>query len=1096
MTPEPIEIHLQCEVLTVKVRVGPQERLSPLEELFLRAIHGGVTHFQELVRLFGIGHRPTLDLVFDLWRRSYLVLDLARGAVLMSAHVSRLISEDRLGELSTGEETDEVREIMLEKLTGAVLPVRGKRNPPNGRTVAPSEHFGIGTQDITTPELLAALRRIVEKEERLGRTKKVLGAHLSLTDLLATSERRWLPLNVVCSEDEDAKGLTVHVIDDGELSPPIRRKIAERLALLVDDLPESPFAKYLREAASHATPTLPDVGEVLTRMEAKLKDVEDLDLSLLPQRHQQLCEFADVVEEWCLARRDAEANLQLVLGHDQHEEVLRSLINDARRQLVLCCPWVDYEALQPLVAPLRDALERGVQVFLLWGIKADDELDQQVRNAVVQLRSEFPARLFVSRRSSRTHAKVVVQDDRRALVTSLNFLSPSQATTFEMGVSVTAFAGRRSTAIEGLLDWARSVYPEYTSAQSMYLTREDFLGERPVEKPEGVGMVRPVLPSKEIAPTSPLAHVAAGLWGLAWSDHHAALRAASKPRSVAARLLRDAQHRDLLWTGLRNAKRRLLIMSDQLGPEVLDERFLRHLEDRLQAGVRVTLVYRRLSQHAGVGGADPETALAALESRFSDRLRRFGNQPTHAKVLVFDDMAVVTSFNFLSFEGFYEEHRPGLRRRQRSEIGLMLSGADAADQVVAAVGAAIAGAVDSWPTCRPEDTVPPVVSAPTWSPAEQQSLLGSLAIARDDGVCATLLREAVTSAPDPMFVLDRLAAAKLHDSLQRVAVSTFLADRALAPPTDAEARWLRWLMETAWNRGDLVEAAILTAAFPDIETPAVPRPPFVLLAASRGTDALPAVLADASALDDLRDPEAAVIAVVALAEAALGGSAETWEIARAHRRALQPAWSNAFDALEGFWSQTYEPLPAETIRSELGASEHRQAVDAAWRELESALDRAATEHFKFDSGTKTREYLFHPNGALGRLRNIAICRDANAIRTWLNAEAVQDLGAYLDNATIQATGRYDQLIEKGKRRAFLRLLDAVVSATRTLAALPIATATREESRRNDMARAAARVLYAEWRRIEAEVDAIVEPYRRVARTALEDLRTLAQWGGR
>jgi phosphatidylserine/phosphatidylglycerophosphate/cardiolipin synthase-like enzyme len=1094
MTPEPIEIHLPCEVLRVKVKVGPQERLSALEELFLRAIHGGVTHFQELARLFGIGHRPTLDLVFDLWHRGYLVLDLARGAVLMSAHVSRLISEDRLGELSSGEETDEVREVMLEKLTGAVLPVRGKRNPPNGRTIAPSEYFGIGTQDITTPDLLGALRRLVEKEERLGRTKKVLGAHLSLTELLTTSERRWLPLNVVCSEDEDAQGFSVQVIDNGELSPPVRRKVAERLALLVDDFAESPFAKYLRQTAYRGTPSPPDIDDVLARMEAKLKDLDGVDLSLLPQRHQQLCELADVVEDWCVDRRDAEADLQIVIGHDRHEDVVRSLIKDAKRQLVLVCPWVNYGALQPLVAPIRDALERGVQVFMLWGIKPDDELDQQVRNALVQLRSEFPARLFVSRRSSRTHAKVVVQDDRRALVTSLNFLSPSQAGTFELGVSVAARAGKRSTAVEGLLDWARCAYPEYTIAQSMYLTREDFLGARSLGEPGGVLSSRPVLPSKDIAPSSPLAPVAARLWGIAWSDHHAALRVASMPRSVAARLLRDGQHRDMLWAGLRNAKRRLLIMSDQLGPEVLDERFLRSLEERLQAGVRVTLVYRRLSQHAGIGGADPEAALAALESRYPDRLRRLANQETHAKVIVFDDIAVVASFNFLSFEGFYEEHRPGLRRRQRSEIGVVVSGANAADQVVAAVSSAIPGAVESWPSCSVAAAEAPVAVTSGWPPAEQQSLIGSLAVAGDDVARAALLREAAATASDSMMVLDRLAAARLPDTLQSVAVSAVLASRDLAPPSEVEARWLRWLMETAWNHGDLVEAAILAAAFPGLESPTVPRPPLALVAAARGTDALAASLADVSGRDDLRAAERTVIAMVALAAAALRGSSAAWDAVRTHRGALPPAWSRALEALERYWSQAYEPLPVETIRAEIGAVEHRHAEEAAWRDLDAALDRAAAEHFKFDSGTRTREYLFHPNGSLGRLRTIAAGRDANAVRAWINTETVQDLDAYLDNATIQATGRRDQLIEKGKRRAFLRLLDAIVSAARRIAALPIAAATREESRRNDLARGVARVIHAQWAELEREVDAIVEPHRRIVRAALDDLRIVSQWG--
>ena len=50
----PVEIFVPCDVLAVKVRVGPRDCLSPLEVLFLRAVHTGVAHFHELADLFAI----------------------------------------------------------------------------------------------------------------------------------------------------------------------------------------------------------------------------------------------------------------------------------------------------------------------------------------------------------------------------------------------------------------------------------------------------------------------------------------------------------------------------------------------------------------------------------------------------------------------------------------------------------------------------------------------------------------------------------------------------------------------------------------------------------------------------------------------------------------------------------------------------------------------------------------------------------------------------------------------------------------------------------------------------------------------------------
>ena len=113
----PLEVYLPCDVLTVKVQVGPQEHLSPLEKLFLEAVYESVNHFHELVDLFDIGHRPTLDLVYDLWRRGYLVLDLAQGAVHLDARVKELFLDNRLNKLPGGESTDEIREVMLDVTT-------------------------------------------------------------------------------------------------------------------------------------------------------------------------------------------------------------------------------------------------------------------------------------------------------------------------------------------------------------------------------------------------------------------------------------------------------------------------------------------------------------------------------------------------------------------------------------------------------------------------------------------------------------------------------------------------------------------------------------------------------------------------------------------------------------------------------------------------------------------------------------------------------------------------------------------------------------------------------------------------------------------
>ena len=57
MPATPLEVYLPCDVLTVKVQVGPQEHLSSLEKLFLEAVYESVNHFHELVDLYFVGVR-------------------------------------------------------------------------------------------------------------------------------------------------------------------------------------------------------------------------------------------------------------------------------------------------------------------------------------------------------------------------------------------------------------------------------------------------------------------------------------------------------------------------------------------------------------------------------------------------------------------------------------------------------------------------------------------------------------------------------------------------------------------------------------------------------------------------------------------------------------------------------------------------------------------------------------------------------------------------------------------------------------------------------------------------------------------------------
>src|SRR5262249_45351795 len=153
-------------------------------------------------------------------------------------------------------------------------------------------------------------------------------------------------------------------------------------------------------------------------------------------------------------RRNAEVELEIATSQVEQVETLKALVRGANRQVVIASTWIVLEEIESLVPVLRDRLERGVQCFILWGFKPDDELTLQTRNALLPLRTQYPALFFLAERSCREHAKLVIQDDRRALVSSMSSLRRSESGTFEVGVVLSALEGRPCAPIEAALRWA------------------------------------------------------------------------------------------------------------------------------------------------------------------------------------------------------------------------------------------------------------------------------------------------------------------------------------------------------------------------------------------------------------------------------------------------------------------------------------------------------------------------------------------------------------------------------------------------------------------------------------------------------------------
>ena len=148
-------------------------------------------------------------------------------------------------------------------------------------------------------------------------------------------------------------------------------------------------------------------------------------------------------------------------------------------------------------------------------------------------------------------------------------------------------------------------------------------------------------------------------------------QARKKLGELPVRSIQTYEHRALLEEALSTAERRLLIISPWIRGDVVNSGFLARLRARAE---------RKVAIHIGWGiddtdddrGRDAAQRLSKLSDEFDTvSVNRLGN--THAKVLIWDDHLVVTSFNWLSFSG-------DPRRRFRQEEGTLITDASYVEQ--------------------------------------------------------------------------------------------------------------------------------------------------------------------------------------------------------------------------------------------------------------------------------------------------------------------------------------------------------------------------------------------------------------------------------
>jgi phosphatidylserine/phosphatidylglycerophosphate/cardiolipin synthase-like enzyme len=1140
-----VTVYVPCDVASIRVLLGYEDALTPIERVVLRTVYAGLGTLPEISDALGLGRRLTMDVVHDLWRAGYLRLIRAHAGVKVSADVARCIEDGTLDQLKSAENIDSQREVMIDKLSGCILPMSGPKAPADRKLAVPVENSTVRIGDATIPELLGAIERGLDQEERerdsdpevrrtfgSSRRRRVLSARLA-PDQLGSAGRRWLPLDVRAGVDPDTDRLIITVIG-GVLPEAHRAAASEELTRLAAHRSKDNFFQALRGRATKGPLDGPSVADALTRLHDDAVTASDIPAGQRRNWHLNLCAEARQLTGMLEDVVDREVSARVIPSADQPEALI-SLIHSARAQIVLTAPWVGYDALFAVAPELRAALRRGVQVVLLWGIDYDQELRDKVENLLydMTLRNETRAggsgRLIVPRTSARTHAKVAIADDRRALVTSWNMVNSARPN-LEIGLELADPAGDSCRTVVNLLRWARTVVPAYEMSLQVLVTRQDFALRlsadetplRELREPEIPSLGLPDMPLEPSEGVDEAAGAEAQAWSRAWAHYADRLADIAASRvQPSAQLIIDGTHRDLLWRATRTAKRRLIIGTDRLSGRVADDRLLAGLAEALGRGCQVTVIYGRLGSGEDVatpGARSPaEQALHALQARFPDGLRivRNGN---HAKILVWDDEAAIGSFNYLSYEGFYTL---GGSYRQRSEVSVRLSGRKAADDTARA--ADVLDAVAERPASaevrvgRDEALVgrdPALLSA--------QYILRAVATGTTP---AEAVREHLSRDGDPWQTLERLGGMAGREVLQLVA-ATCLSDRDGDAPAPLRDRWSRWLVSNLWTDGRYTEAMLIRATVADEEFR--PRLDLAILAGARGGAQAAAALDQA--LGMLDTPEGAVAAdgtvtleaaeirgrwvaertaVLAVALEQLLFAASPDASTAVQLACLQPdeegaalgrAWAELADAaLEYSTAVAERPLPVDAIRSDLDTRDDREALTAAWARLDTALSRAENTGLHNSASLRTHMQLFaSSDGIFARLKKDASDRKPAKLRAWLKEVARQGVGNLINAAAAVAAPGQEPMYGAYRKR-YIKLLESIIVEVRAVVSL---SGDEEEGPGQDAdladllaaARPLARAFATSWPDLAATAAALPEPEGRFVRDVLTSFGVLRDWG--
>lgn len=1027
----------------------------PIETLVLEAI-GTSSHpltLPQLTDMFGIGTRPTLDLVQNLWTQSYIAVHPLNGTLHLTQRSKQKLAAGTLDDVAEGL-WEEDRVILLRELvTGHVLRMSPSQREQSGfsvpRAITPS---GGRLTDAEAAEMEDAVRAQL-RPTFAARERKLLKAIPLTTPIDMPVEERVATFRARVTRDPVTDELLFDVRQPQRIPARVRIDIGERLRRIARDNPDLFVFRNLSARVPRAAGTVADPLEAsIENLAGTCEALSECPDASVPALHEASAEFAEETLAHLRRTLGKPASIRVLSGDRELNAAVREAIQTAQRQIVLVCPFPTWDGYERFQNELNDAVRsREVRVFVIWGGVAEDRF----LRGLLQLRVNAQlGTIFRSIEPVRANAKLVIRDADLAIVSTANFLNGASRKA-DLALVVRSDAdGEASQLVIDLIHWAQEQVRDPAHRQAVWVPDVRTTGDQMLPTiPEGPQSraTRTRSDQREWAASTTVVRNA-------WKTFLARVQVLAREGRTKPRIVQDEDHRDLLLHAIGQAKWRLLIASEAISDTAFDAAVERALRARLTEGLPVALV-GNVRDGSRTGGLTARVESLVEEFRPGLVLVKHGN---HAKAVVWDDHVVVSSFDFLSFQGRYSGVKGYKLPR---ELGMHVESPARADEVVDGLARQVQG-LDDWKdmATRPEPEKATVTADPTAAAdlayaagdratREVQRLLRRLASVGAAGTSrGTLIRAFFEHTTAPAEVLALLtdengdAGHTRNPLLTGHDLFTALFSGLRRHETRAHSAWPRWVSEAVdrlWNERQFFPAAALRLLLDEgggtTEVSRLPSSRIALLAAVAHDDKifasrLSALLCEPRDLDE--ETAACLLGVRVLAER--GSQSCVDALGSLSGTPTSPGARLAAAFIAHWWNQTAAPLPASVI-AELARSQAREQASMSAREEALATFRQGMQPNRFPQfrpGDETLKKIFGPSGSLRPIYSAVDSNHPSRVPALLHAVGTPN--TVVQEAWIRARDRAQRL-DGPPLRSILRFTKNALDAAKRWADLALST---------------------------------------------------------